>query len=199
MIFRMIFSPCQCVLSFDRFLISQQWQKIERNLEDCNFDMNQLFIWVSAIEIESCWRHEEKKLNRSSILIRNQRRRSSRLRRNNLSLQTSEKRWLNRINLCLLQTKLKMSEAALPVKNNIESRLLCIATLMLNVSWLIIISIIDDDSTGEREISSEIRRNFWMQSAVHHLLKSSSLLIFIKTISHFDLREYRVMNDIEFW
>ncbi len=41
-----------------------------RGLWNCDFDIDQFLVWLAAIEVESCPRHEEKKLNHSSILIR---------------------------------------------------------------------------------------------------------------------------------
>ncbi len=50
-----------------------------RGLGNCDFGMDQLLVWPATIRVESSWRHGEKKLDRSSILIRNQQRRSPRL------------------------------------------------------------------------------------------------------------------------
>jgi len=50
-----------------------------RGLGNCDFGMGQILVWPAAIGVESCWRHGEKKLNHSSILMHNQRRRSPRL------------------------------------------------------------------------------------------------------------------------
>jgi len=70
-------------------------------------------------------------------------------RMSDLSLQISKKKWLSHISLCLLQTKLKMSEAVLSIMNSIEIKLSCCITLMLSVSWLIIVSVIDDCSIDD--------------------------------------------------